>query len=45
MSATHFLMKRLNNVRTERALHVLAYNLARAINILGTEALMKAMRT
>jgi len=26
MGATHFLMKRLRNVRTEMALHVLAYN-------------------
>lgn len=44
MGATHFLMKRLKNVRTEMALHVLAYNLTRAINILGTGPLMKAMQ-
>ena len=44
MGATHFLMKRLGNVRTEMALHVLAYNLTRVMNILGTGPLLQAMR-
>lgn len=44
MGATHFLTKTLPRVRTETALHVLAYNLTRAINILGTGPLMAAMR-
>ncbi|NIN37409.1 MAG: IS1182 family transposase [Gammaproteobacteria bacterium] len=44
MGATHFVMKTLANVRTEMALHVLAYNLTRVINILGVAPLMKAMR-
>ena len=44
MGATHFLMKGLNNVRTEMALHVLAYNLTRVINIMGIGPLMAAMR-
>ncbi|MEQ9640307.1 MAG: IS1182 family transposase [Alphaproteobacteria bacterium] len=44
MGATHFLMKRLKNVRTEMALSVLAYNLTRVINILGTGPLIAAMR-
>ena len=44
MGATHFLMKRLRNVRTEMALHVLAYNLTRVMNILGSGPLMQAMR-
>lgn len=44
MGATHFLMKRLKNVRTEMALSVLAYNLTRAIYILGVGPLMKAIR-
>ncbi len=35
MGATHFVMKRLPNVRAEMSLHVLAYNLRRVINILG----------
>ena len=44
MGATHFLMKRLRNVKTEIALSVLAYNLTRVMNILGPGPLMKAMR-
>jgi len=44
MGATHFLMKTLPRVGTEMALHVLAYNLTRVMNILGTRALMAAMR-
>ena len=44
MGATHFLTKRLPNVRTEMSLHVLAYNLKRAMQIFGVVLLMKAMR-
>ena len=44
MGATHFRMKRLDNVRTEMSLHVLAYNLKRAIAILGAGPLIQAMR-
>jgi len=44
MGATHFLMKRLPKVATEMALHVLAYNLTRVINILGVRPLMAAIR-
>jgi transposase len=44
MGATHFLMKRLKNVRTEMALSVLAYNLTRVINIIGIKPLMAAIR-
>ena len=44
MGATHFLMKTLQRVSTEMALHVLAYNLTRAMNILGTGPLIDAMR-
>jgi transposase len=43
MGATHFLMKRLKNVRTEMALSVLAYNLTRVMNIFGICPLIKAM--
>ncbi len=43
MGATHFLMKRLKNVRTEMALSVLAYNLTRVMNIIGTGPLIQAM--
>jgi DDE family transposase len=35
MGATHFLMKTLPKVATEMALHVLAYNLTRKLNISG----------
>jgi len=44
MGATHFLMKTLPRVATEMALHVLAYNLTRVINILGIAPLIAAMR-
>ena len=37
-------MKRLKNVKTETALCVLAYNLTRAMTILGVGALTAAMR-
>jgi hypothetical protein len=40
MGATHFLMKRLKNVRTEMALSVLAYNLTRVMNIIGIRPLL-----
>ena len=44
MGATHFLMRRLGNVRTEMALSVLAYNLTRVMNILGIGPLIAAIR-
>ncbi len=44
MGSTHFLMKTVKKVRTEMALHVLAYNLKRVINIMGTRPLMAAIR-
>jgi transposase len=44
MGATHFLMKRLPKVATEMALHVLAYNLTRVMNIIGVRPLLVAMR-
>ena len=44
MGSTHFLMKRLPNVRAEMSLHVLAYNLRRAINILGVPRIMEQLQ-
>ena len=44
MGATHFLMKTLPRVASEMALHVLAYNLTRAMNIMGIQPLMAAIR-
>jgi transposase len=43
MGSTHFLTKTLPRVSTEMSLHVLAYNLKRAMQILGVRPLMKAM--
>jgi transposase len=44
MGANHFLMKRLPKVATEMALHVVAYNLTRVMNIIGVQRLLVAMR-
>jgi transposase len=44
MGSTHFLTRTLKNVSTEMSLHVLAYNMKRAMNILGTPALLEAIR-
>jgi gas vesicle protein len=44
MGATHFLMKTLPKVATEMALHVLAYNMTRVMNIMGIKPLIAAMR-
>jgi hypothetical protein len=43
MGATHFLMKSLPRVASEMALHVLAYNLTRVMNIVGIRPLMAAI--
>jgi thymidylate kinase len=45
MGHTHFLMKRLGNVKTEISLHVLAYNMKRVMEMLGPGPLMAAIRT
>jgi hypothetical protein len=37
-------MKKLKNVSTEMALHVLAYNMKRLMRILGVAGLMEAIR-
>jgi transposase len=44
MGATHFLTKTLPKVAAEMALHVLAYNLTRVMNITGIKPLMAAVR-
>ena len=43
MGATHFQMRRLKNVRTEMALHVLAYNIKRMVSLIGIRRLMEAI--
>jgi hypothetical protein len=45
MGATYFLMKTLPRVASEMALHVLAYNLTRVMNIVGIQPLMVAIKT
>jgi hypothetical protein len=44
MGYTHFQMKTLKHVATEMALHVLAYNIKRVINIMETGALIAAIK-
>jgi transposase len=43
MGSTHFLTKTLTRVSTEMSLHVLAYNMKRAMQILGVQPLMRAI--
>jgi hypothetical protein len=42
MGATHFLTKTLPKVAAEMALSVLAHNLTRVMNIVGSKPLMAA---
>jgi transposase len=44
MGSTHFLTRTLERVSTEMSLQILAYNLKRVMNILGTTRTMRAMR-
>ena len=43
MGATHFLTRRLKNVRTEIALNVLAYNMKRMVALIGIRRLIQAI--
>jgi transposase len=44
MGSTHFLTKRLPSVKAEMSLHVLAYNMKRAINVLGTTRIISELQ-
>jgi hypothetical protein len=44
MGYTHFQMRTLDKVSAEMSLHVLAYNLKRVMNIMGTATLIEALR-
>jgi transposase len=44
MGATHFLTRRLPSVKAEMSLHVLAYNMKRAIKVLGAEKIIDALQ-
>ncbi len=43
MGSTHFLTRTLDHVSTEMSLHVLAYNMKRVINLIGTKQLLEAI--
>ena len=43
MGSTHFLTKTLPRVSTEMSLHVLAYNMKRAMQIVGVPMLINAI--
>ncbi|EEE35903.1 ISCps6, transposase [Rhodobacteraceae bacterium KLH11] len=45
MGATHFRMRRLKNVRSEMAFHVLAYNIKRMIALIEVRGLLTAIPT
>ena len=45
MGRDHFRTRRLVNLATEMSLHVLAYNLKRAVAVFGAPALVAAMRS
>ena len=45
MGSTHFLTKTKPRVATEMALHVLAYNQTRVLNIMGSKAILKALES
>ncbi len=44
MGTTHFLTRRLRNVRTEIALNVLACNIKRMMALIGIQGLMAAVK-
>ena len=43
MGSTHFLTKTLDHMSTEMSLHVLAYNMKRVINLVGTKRLLEVI--
>lgn len=43
-SSTHLLTKTLARVSTEMSLHVLSYNMKRAIRLLGTQTIIDTIR-
>jgi len=44
MGTTHFLTRRLRNMRTEIALNVLAYNNKRMVALIGIRGMMESVR-
>ena len=43
MGSTHFQTKTIPKVSTEMSLQVLAYNMKRAINLVGTQKIMETI--
>jgi hypothetical protein len=43
MGSTHFLTRMLPRVSTEMSLHVLAYNMKRALQVVGVQMLIKSI--
>ena len=43
MGSTHFLTRTLEKTSTEMSLHVLAYNMKRAISLVGTRKVIEAI--
>jgi hypothetical protein len=43
MGATHFLSRRLKNMRSEMALDVLAYNIKRMVALIGFRRVVEAI--
>jgi hypothetical protein len=44
LGAAHFLTTTLEHLSTEMSLHVLAYNMKRVMQIMGTARLMEAIK-
>lgn len=44
MGTSHFLTRRLPNVRTEISLNILASNIKRMVVLMGLQGLLQAMR-
>jgi hypothetical protein len=44
MGSTHFLTRRMKDVRSEMALNVLVYNIKRMVALLGVRRLLTAMQ-
>lgn len=45
MGRSHFKTRRIRNVETEASLHILAYNIKRAIALVGVTGLIAAMQS
>ncbi len=44
MGSTHFLTKTMDRVSTEMSLHILAYNMKRVMQLIGSKQLIEAIQ-